>query len=702
VKKALLSAVLVIVFQGLKSQSFDERGTTVSQVGLNVTNAGTIGNAFGGNFDNGFSSCEYPKGSGVEHLFEGGLWIGGKLDGSQVVVSSAAYDYPNGINSGTGTAGYEFFAAEGSSILERSSFFNSPAYSVDAVSHQDFVMDFSDKYQVVPGTQIQVSRHDFPIGMDVHLETYNWNFPFSDFFVLLNYSITNNGNSNLEDAYVALWANTVVRNTNITPAGQGGSAYYNKGGNGFIDSLNMAYCYDHSGDVGFTESYIGQRFLGATLEDEFYHPSIDSNFVSNYQAWIFNNSSDPVFFIPSDDNQRYAKMSNGMNKLPSWAPSTPPNGSSLIEQLNNAGNRADLVSVGPFANWKAGETINIAFAIILAKKNEDGKPNSQNNPTQQKFLIQNAQWAQTAYNGEDANFNGILDPGEDKDGDGKITRFILPSPPDIPNTKIVAGDGKIDIYWADNSEQSIDPISLEKDFEGYKVYASTKAYDVAGQEDLSEALKVVAEFDLTGNQLFFDNGMSSIRQEPPVTFEDDTNEYVYKFTLAELTNGWQYAVSVSAFDRGDENNNLLSLETSPLANASRAFAGTEANADLKKNLPFAYPNPYYLGASWEGSSTSQESKKLVFANLPARCTIRIYNTSGDLIDEINHDQEYDGSDIRWFESYSDVDNTVFSGGEHAWDLLSANQQIIARGMYIFSVEDLDSGNVQKGNFTIIK
>ena len=684
------------------SQSFDERGTTASQVGLNVTNAGTIGNAFGGNFDNGFASCEYPKGSGVEHLFEGGLWIGGKLDGSQVVVSSAAYDYPNGINSGTGTAGYEFFAEEGSSILERSSFFNSPAYSVDAISHQDFVMDFSDKYQVVPGTQIQVSRHDFPIGMDVHLETYNWNFPFSDFFVLLNYSITNNGSSNLEDAYVALWANTVVRNTNITPAGQGGSAYYNKGGNGFIDSLNMAYCYDHSGDVGFTESYVGQRFLGASLEDKFFHPSIDSTFVSNYQAWIFNNSSDPVFFIPSDDNQRYAKMSNGMNKLPSWSPSSPPNGSSLTEQLNNAGNRADLVSVGPFPNWKVGETINIAFAIVLAKKNEDGKPNSQNNMTQQKFLIQNAQWAQTAYNGEDTNFNGVLDDGEDKDGDGEITRFILPSPPDIPTTKVVASDGKIDIYWSDNSERSIDPISLEEDFEGYKVYASSKAYDVAGQESLNEALKVVAEYDLSNNQLFFDNGMSSIRQEPPVTFEGDTNEYVYIYSLDGLTNGWQYAVSVTSFDRGDENNNLLSLETSPLANASRSFAGTKENDDLKENLPFVYPNPYYLGASWEGSSTSQESKKIVFANLPARCTIRIYNTSGDLIDEINHDQEYDGSDIRWFDTYSDVDNTVFSGGEHAWDLLSTAQQIIARGMYIFSVEDQDTGDIQKGNFTIIK
>ena len=22
-------------------------------------------------------SCEYPKGSGIEHIFDGGLWIGG-------------------------------------------------------------------------------------------------------------------------------------------------------------------------------------------------------------------------------------------------------------------------------------------------------------------------------------------------------------------------------------------------------------------------------------------------------------------------------------------------------------------------------------------------------------------------------------------------------------------------------------------------
>ena len=38
---------------------------------------------------------------------------------------------------------------------------------------------------------------------------------------------------------------------------------YSQGGNGFIDSLNLAYCYDKNGDVGFTDSYVGQMFLGA-------------------------------------------------------------------------------------------------------------------------------------------------------------------------------------------------------------------------------------------------------------------------------------------------------------------------------------------------------------------------------------------------------------------------------------------------------
>ena len=139
-----------------------------------------------------------------------------------------------------------------------------------------------------------------------------------------------------------------------------------------------------------------------------------------------------------------------------------------------------------------------------------------------------------------------------------------------------------------------------------------------------------------------------------------------------------------------------------MSNLFRIFPGTEPNDNLDENAPFAYPNPYYARADWEGSSSFEEDRKLIFANLPARCEIRIYSAAGDLIDLIQHDQSYNGGDIRWFDTYSNPDETQFSGGEHAWDLLSANTQIIARGLYLFVVTDLDTGQKHEGKFIIIK
>jgi hypothetical protein len=132
------------------------------------------------------------------------------------------------------------------------------------------------------------------------------------------------------------------------------------------------------------------------------------------------------------------------------------------------------------------------------------------------------------------------------------------------------------------------------------------------------------------------------------------------------------------------------------------FFNKERRDSIQDLNPYAYPNPYYLQAAWEGSSTRQETKKIVFANLPKRCIVRIFNSAGDLIDEFNHNELYSGNDILWFETYSDTERTAFSGGEHAWDLLSADQQLISRGIYLFSVEDLDSGVTKKGKFAIIK
>mgnify|MGYP001375664912 CR=1 FL=1 len=724
----LLSSLISI---GISAQdSFDEKLTTVSNVRMTINNVGTFGNAFRGSFDIlGYPSAEFPANSGIEHMFEAGIWVGALIDGSLVAVSTAAYDQSAGYSAGR--AGYEMTAELGASFLERSSLIDNPNFSSTAVSHQDFVADFSDKNILVPGTQIPISGHDNPMNIDIHFESYNWNYAFSDFMLICNYSITNNGDQPLEDVYIGMWGNEVVRNINITPAGQGGSAFYDKGGNGFIDSLSLAYCFDAAGDIGNTESYIGHKFLGAEDKNGFHHPSIDTAFKVNYQTWQFNSVSQPVFFFPNSELQRYDKMQTGLNQWPCWdeVGSVDPRcgqfqTQTIQEAIKQAGNRSDLVSVGPFERLEPGESIDFAWAWVFAKKNEDGKPTAENNPTQQANLIENARWAQTAYNGEDVNFNGVLDSGEDTDGDGKITRFILPTPPDIPNAKVVARDGAIDIYWTKNAELSVDPITQEQDFEGYNLYLTKLGFDVTQSADLASDLKLIASYDLPENGLFYDTGLEDIILEEPITFKGDSNAYSYKYTIEGLVNGWQYAFALTAFDQGDESNNLESLESSLLSNTWRVFPGTGVNErfdqyataltplqaaldqDLQDSLdrykPFAYPNPYYAGASWEGASTFEEDRKITFANLPERCVIRIFTLSGDLVKVLEHDAAYDGSDIRWFSTYSDPENTVFSGGEHSWDLLSESEQIIARGTYIFSVEDLDSGEIWKEKFVVIK
>lgn len=710
---------LLFLFSGTCafSQSFESKITSVSNVRLGVTNFATFGNSFDGYRDgSGTPSCEYPAGSGIEHLFEGGIWVGGKQNGADVRVTTAALDNSSGYTPGAG--GFETFAL--TPLQVRSSLFDSRNYTGDAVSHEDFVSVLSDTVQFYPGTSIRVGGPGHqPMGLKITMETYNWDYLFSDFVVFVTFKIKNTGSNYYDDLHVGLWNNTVIRNINITPAGTGGAQFYNKGGNGYLDSLNMAYCFDATGDPGFTDSYIGQKFLGAEDKEGFHSPNLDSNFnkltgqweadnfKANYQAWVFNDFT-ATFAAPNGEGQRLDKMSAGLNHSPCWENPNDPNCPGNLDFQNilkQAGNRSDLISAGPFSRFEPGDEVTVTFAYVLAKKNEDGNPNIDNNAVQRQNLVSNANFSQETYNGEDLNFNGVLDPGEDVDGDGRITRFVLPTPPATPVTKVIAGDGKIDIYWTNNSVETLDPISNKKDFEGFKIYLSQVGFDVQGVNDLQGSLNLIAQYDSTGNGLFFDTGFDDIKLDNPKTFEGDTNVYHFHYTINNVNNGWQNAVAVTAFDQGDDERNIQSLESSFLANDFRTFAGKGPNTDMKANEPFAYPNPYYYGAAWEGQSNFQEeSRKMIFANLPKRCQIRIYTVAGDFIDEIYHDQHYDGADIRWFKTFGseNAEDNVFSGGEHAWDLLSLDSQIISRGLYMYSVEDLDTGEKFTGKFVIIK
>ncbi|MGE5500036.1 MAG: hypothetical protein ACM3Q2_18340, partial [Syntrophothermus sp.] len=197
----------------------------------------------------------------------------------------------------------------------------------------------------------------------------------------------------------------------------------------------------------------------------------------------------------------------------------------------------------------------------------------------------------------------------------------------------------------------------------------------------------------------FNTGFSKVRLPEPVTFPGDTNKYYYKFEIDNLLNGWQYTYSVTSFDKGDPENSLESLESSVLASAKRIIPGTLPTSDKAVEIG-VYPNPYYGNAYWDGNS--ERLRKIYFYNLPAKCEITVYTLAGDVVKRINHDQNSNGSDLRWFETYAKDAAQIMSGGEHAWDLISDNDQAIATGLYLFTVKDSQTGDVKTGKFLIVK
>lgn len=667
--------------------------TNVGNIGITVTNFGTYGNGFVLWPEQ--PSCEYPLGSGIEHLFDGGLWIGGFIANDSLgqgkvgpFVTTGAVDASSVSARG---GGFEYTNSPGNLVTERSSLYDSRYFSPYAISHQDFLLDYVDTNTVLENGE-PITDH-IPLGLSVREESYAWNFPFADFFVIFNYWIKNVNQKYLDSVFVGLWSDTVVRNTRITGR-PSGSAFFNKGGNGYNDSIKIAYEFDAAGDLGFSDSYIGIQFLGSEPNFPDYYPSgfQDSLSSVNFVTWQFRNTDDPNFFAPQNDIARYSKMTGYFGGNNRWNDGINP------ATIKTPSNRSMLITRGYFDYIAPGDSINVVFAIVCAKK-YGTDPAYLDTEEQKQNLYANADWALRAYYGEDRNRNGILDPGEDLDADGKITRYILPTPPTSPVVKVIPESQKATIYWDKRAESSIDPISGKKDFEGYNLYRTQSGFDLTENQDIVNSLVTLANFDSAGNGVGMDTGFEFVELDEPVTFPNDTNKYYYKFELSNLLNGWQYLFSVTAFDEGDPSNNLDQLESSKLANLNRILPGTPATEDPDIEIG-VYPNPYYGNAIWDGSS--ERLRKIYFFNLPADCEITIYTLAGDVIRQMQHNDFNGGSDIRWFETYASDGKQKMTGGEHAWDLLTDYDQAIATGLYLFTVLNNKTGEIKTGKFLVIK
>ncbi len=694
--------------------------TSVGNIGLTVTNYGTIGTR--NSLWPRQPSCEYPRGSRIEHIYQAALWVGALVKtenvadprNNQFLVTTGSNDRSSSSRTGEGV---EFNTELGDTITELSSLSDDrppeSQYSPLAISHQDFLSDFRDHYTRVPGTGDSILYHQ-PLNIRVHSESYAYNFPFADFFVILKYQVINESLvDTLDSVYVGFWANAVVRNTSLVRPGTPG--YFEHGAFGYDSTMRMAYGFDFDGIPGTypADSYVGIKLLGTTPFPSGVDSLADLLHHTYYNAWRFrSNSGEQVYFSPDQDGgtgytSRYARM----------AQSIPDADIERLHKVPPAGvapvNATYLISTGPFSKLAPGDTTEVVFAIVCAKK-KGTAPARDDSPDQRSILNTNAGWAQQAYNGEDVNGNNLLDPGEDIAGrdsnglsyeaDGKITRYLLPTPPRRPKVRAEVSDSTFKIYWdKSTAEESIDPITGIKDFEGYRIYRSKTGDDFLNHEDFLINLSLVGEFDRRDNTIGYNTGFGKIALSSAKTFPGDTVQYWYEFppndTIVQHLNGWQYTYGVSAFDKGDSANGVLSLESAKAL--ARGFPGTAPTSSLVKEIG-VYPNPYYGNAYWDGGRERQ--RKIYFYNLPALCEIKIYTLAGDIVAVLDHNAAtYAGEDINWFADFGDPGTKAqFAGGEHAWDLITKHDQAIATGLYLFTVEDRSNGVIKRGKFVIIK
>lgn len=722
----LFLALSILPAQRLKKTAEDDgsKYTSIGSIGLTVTNFGTIGNKFL-TWPNQ-PSCEYPKGSGIENLFLGGLWIGAvpRSVGNARVTTGAVDDN----STARLVEGFEFTNELGSQITQRSSLGNSPYFNQSAVSHQDFVMDFTDRYTHVPETGDSIPNHQ-PLGVDIHLESYAWNFPFADFFVILNYSIKNNGNDTLDGMYIGFWSEPVVRNTKVTGSPRSAPGFYGKTAEGYIDSLRMTYAFDiNSSDNPSSNNYLALKLLGTApfplkrdSLNNFTDQPLDSlgdlRNDTYFNGWQFRASSGTqAYFYPNIDDNPTDPYTGKYQRLSNTKPLTKPQIEAL-GRLTNAQTsdgspgiagtlgECSLLSVGPFKSLAPGESVQVAFAVVAAKKfGNDFLYNDYKNALLRKTLYANSGWAQQAYNGEDVNGNNKLDPGEDIINVGTLDRFILPQPPRQPKVRSVVENQRAVIYWdKSEAEESVDPITHKKDFEGYRIYRSAAGVDITNPESFLLSMQLVGEYDRTDNTIGYNTGFAKIKLDSAKKFDGDPTEYWYQFPPKDdpinSLNGWQYLYGVSSYDQGDSANNIASLESAKIT--ALVIPGTLPSTKSSDEIG-VYPNPYYVNAAWDFGT--ERTRKIYFTNLPPKAEIKIYTLTGDLVAELQHDAAtYTGAGIKWFDNFATLGmQPKMSGGEHAWDLITKYDQALATGLYLFTVKNLDNGEVKRGKFVIVK
>ncbi|MEZ4386958.1 MAG: FlgD immunoglobulin-like domain containing protein [Candidatus Krumholzibacteriia bacterium] len=318
-------------------------------VAMAIEGDGRLGSMFLGP---AFPSLRYPGGGHVEHLFQAGLWIGGRTAGGDDRVSTVTEDANDLIEQDE----LREFTWDGRAPDLRSDLQGSDLYHPDAVATWELLYGFDDL----------VSRPDHaPQLLHVDARLLAWDRPALDDGVVLEYAVTKLGGDPLSDVYVGLFADATVGNTEVTdPYDPGAPIPWN-----WYDDLAGAwrpgempedpdgwlwYRHDDDGDAGQATSWVGCRFLSLAPAAA---PAPGLPPVS-YNQWRYRQ-------VPPHDGQwldddgewqpgKYQLLGNGHFDV----------GETPDIDFSAPGTWMSLLSSGPVPQLAAGDTLRVAFAFV--------------------------------------------------------------------------------------------------------------------------------------------------------------------------------------------------------------------------------------------------------------------------------------------------------------------------------------------------
>ncbi len=621
-----------------------------NKLGMTLSNYGFIGS----NFVNRSPSFEYPLGSQLQHLIRAGIWIGGGSydeNGAFTGVSTSAQD---GLAGQSPYSGDEYTPSRGpaGNIFRRSTLPQDQFASAGAVSEADFISRFSDMPSNNRTGNIENHR-----SLNVTVTQYNFAWSFSDYAHMLffHYVIRNDGPV-LNDAWVGLYSELASGDMKAQTGSSLYAGWFGKKQIGWIDSARLfteRYCLNlpvpTNCQYHVVPEMVGIKLLGVrpgNINDT-------TNTKITLACWNYNRTATDR----DEDVERFAIMSAGTKIKLTPTPDT-------LTVHNH--DPVELVAVGPFAPIASGDSVSVDF-VMLAATDAMGAPGS----TQvESLLVKRAVVAQRAY---DLN-------------------YVVPVPPPSPKLIVVPHQHAVDYFFNDAPEGFLDPTSPNpKDFEGYRIYVG---------ED-RENLHMVAQFDLKyppNDTTGFNTGVDSLVLRPPYVGPDGTL-YKYSYRLSNLRDGFKYWGAVTSYDVGTSQ--IESLESGVAQNEVMLVPGPTATEAAGTGVT-VFPNPYRVETAWDAGQVAR-SHYLWFANMPTQSTLRIYTLSGSLVYQTDFNgATYDGRNARGlYQPGSDLRSNL-SGTMFGWDLITQKGQAAATGLYLWVVEDKQTGKRQAGKFLLVK